>query len=51
MTEPSERAEPKKSRGRAKREEIEARAHVLEEEFKAQVAATRAQIDATNVKI
>ena len=51
MTEPSERAEPKKSRGRAKREKIEARAHVLEEEFKAQVAATRAQIDATNVKI
>ncbi|MHC5795603.1 phosphatidate cytidylyltransferase [Lacisediminihabitans sp. FW035] len=51
MTEPTERAQPKKSRGRARRDEIEARAHVLEEEFKAQVAATRAQIDATNVKI
>ena len=51
MTEPSERAPVKKSRGRAKREEIEARAHVLEEEFRAQVAATRAQIDATTVKI
>lgn len=41
----------KKSRGRARRDEIEARAHVLEEEFRAQVAATRAQIDATTVKI
>jgi phosphatidate cytidylyltransferase len=41
----------KKSRGRVRREELEARAHVLEEEFRAQVAATRAQIDATNVKI
>ena len=51
MTEPVEKAPEKKSRGRAKRDEIEARAHLLEEEFKAQVAATRAQIDATNVKI
>ena len=51
MSEPSEKPPVKKSRGRAKREEIEARAHVLEEEFKAQVAATRAQIDATTVKI
>ncbi len=51
MTEPGEGDTAKKSRGRAKREEIEARAHVLEEEFKAQVAATRAQIDATTVKI
>jgi phosphatidate cytidylyltransferase len=51
MTEPSERAKPKKSLGRAKREEIEARAHLLEGEFRAQVAATRAQIDATTVKI
>lgn len=41
----------KKLRGRFKREELEARAHALEDEFKAQVAATRAQIDATNVKI
>jgi len=47
----SARPVAKKSRGRAKREEIEARAHVLEEEFRAQVAATRAQIDATTVKI
>ncbi|QNE47363.1 phosphatidate cytidylyltransferase [Glaciihabitans sp. INWT7] len=51
MTEPAEGAPAKKSRGRTKRDEIEARAHVLEEEFKAQVAATRAQIDATTVKI
>ena len=51
MTEPVEKAPEKKSRGRVRRDEIEARAHVLEEEFKAQVAATRAQIDATNVKI
>ena len=51
MSEPSEEPPVKKSRGRAKREEIEARAHVLEEEFRAQVAATRAQIDATTVKI
>ncbi len=41
----------KKRRRRFKREELEARAHALEEDFKAQVAATRAQIDATNVKI
>ncbi|HAM27348.1 MAG TPA: phosphatidate cytidylyltransferase [Microbacteriaceae bacterium] len=34
-----------------KREDIEARAHAFEEDFKTQVAATRAQIDATNVKI
>jgi phosphatidate cytidylyltransferase len=34
-----------------KREDIEARAHAFEEDFKAQMAATRAQIDATNVKI
>lgn len=51
MTEPGESVTPKKSRGRAKRDELEARAHVLEEEFRAQVAATRAQIDATTVKI
>jgi phosphatidate cytidylyltransferase len=36
---------------RVRREEFEARAHAFEEDFKAQVAATRAQIDATNVKI
>ena len=36
---------------RVKREELEARAHAFEEDFKAQVAATRAQIDATNIKI
>ncbi len=51
MTDPDESAPAKKSRGRAKRDEIEARAHLLEEEFKAQVAATRAQIDATTVRI
>ena len=51
MTEPAEKAPVKKSRSRAKREKLEARAHVLEEEFRAQIAATRAQIDATNVKI
>ena len=36
---------------RVKREELEARAHAFEEDFRAQVAATRAQIDATNIKI
>ena len=41
----------KKIRGHLNREDLEARAHALEEEFKAQVAATRAQIDATNVRI
>ncbi len=51
MTDPGEKAPEKKSRGRATRDEIEARAHMLEEEFKAQIAATRAQIDATNVRI
>src|SRR5450830_1366472 len=33
------------------REDIEARAHAFEEDFKAQVAATRAQIDATRAQI
>jgi phosphatidate cytidylyltransferase len=45
---------PPKRRGlfqRVKREDLEARAHAFEEDFRAQVAATRAQIDATNVKI
>jgi phosphatidate cytidylyltransferase len=45
----------KRRRGPFRRAEIQAefqaRAHALEEDFKAQVAATRAQIDATNVKI
>jgi phosphatidate cytidylyltransferase len=41
----------KTRRGRFQREGIEARAHALEEDFKAQVAVTRAHIDATTVKI
>ncbi|MCU1515240.1 MAG: phosphatidate cytidylyltransferase [Microbacteriaceae bacterium] len=38
-------------RRQLKRADIEARAHLLEADFKAQVAVRRAQIDATNVKI
>jgi phosphatidate cytidylyltransferase len=41
----------KTRRGRFQRDGIEARAHALEEDFKAQVAVTRAHIDATTVKI
>lgn len=41
----------KPRRGRFQREEIEARAHAIEEDFRAQVAVTRAHIDATNVRI
>ncbi|HEY0258265.1 MAG TPA: phosphatidate cytidylyltransferase [Lacisediminihabitans sp.] len=42
---------PPRRRGLFKRGEIEARAHALEVDFKAQVAATRAQLDATSVRI
>lgn len=41
----------KKRPGRFTRVELEARAHALEDDFKAQIAATKAQLDATNVKI
>lgn len=47
----SARPAAKTSPGRAKRQVIETRAHQLEEELRAQFAATRAQIDATTVKI
>jgi phosphatidate cytidylyltransferase len=53
MTDPpeGEPPAPKKRLRFFKREDIEARAHAFEEDFKTQVAMTRAQIDATNVKI
>lgn len=41
----------KRRPGRFTREDIEARTHAFELEFKAQVAVRRAQIDATNVRI
>lgn len=53
MTDAPEGTEPrpKKSRRLFQRAGMEARAHVIEEDFKTQVAVTRAQIDATNERI
>lgn len=52
MTDSPEGSPPAPRRRRLfRRGDIEARAHVLEEDFKTQVAATRAQIDAANEQI
>lgn len=53
MTDAPEGSKPTSPKRRRlfQRADMEARAHVLEEDFKLQVAATRAQIDATNERI
>jgi phosphatidate cytidylyltransferase len=51
MSDAPEGPPPAVRRRQLKRADIEARAHLLEADFKAQVAVRRAQIDATNVKI
>jgi phosphatidate cytidylyltransferase len=53
MTDSPEGSEPTSPRRRRlfRRADVDARVHGLEEDFKSQVAATRAQIDATNEKI
>ncbi|HXD60543.1 MAG TPA: phosphatidate cytidylyltransferase [Lacisediminihabitans sp.] len=51
MTDPSERPPGKRRRLLKRRQELEARANAFKSEFQTELKATKAQIDAANVKI